>query len=56
MNVESSVYDKEMGAETPVDQEAAPATQVPDQAVVRRLRWKQDLIILPTLVIMYTFK
>jgi hypothetical protein len=31
-------------------------SRVPDPVVVRKLRWKMDLIILPLLVVMYTFK
>lgn len=59
MHVQTTSHTKETAVTADLDGSIASAldmVQIPDPAVVRKLRWKMDLIILPLLVIMYTFK
>ncbi|CAM1507787.1 Fc.00g046350.m01.CDS01 [Cosmosporella sp. VM-42] len=58
MHVETTSHDKETGV-TAVPGGSVTSVvdtfQIPDPVVVRKLRWKIDRIILPLLVLMYTF-
>lgn len=60
MHHANSINEKEQAIVPAVSNEAGnpPSEEVPllDDKIVRKLRWKLDLIVLPLLCIMYTFK